>query len=62
MGSSELEVCYFLEEVDDYIPVKCSFHPDAITGDLLVFVVSYVLSPLLQTLGVWEQSPSASLC
>ena len=40
LGQSELEVCYFLVDADDYIPVKCSIHPDAITGSLLVFVVS----------------------
>ena len=41
VGQSQLEMCYFLADVDDYIPVKCSFHPDAITGDLLVSVVCY---------------------
>lgn len=40
LGQSELEVCYFLAEADDYIPVKCSIHPDVITGNLLISVVS----------------------
>ncbi|KAL3137916.1 Protein argonaute-3 [Trebouxia sp. C0009 RCD-2024] len=43
VGLSELEMCYFLADVDDFIPVKCSFHPDAITGDLLVFVKESVV-------------------
>lgn len=44
LGQSELEVCYFLADVDDYVPMKCSIHPDAITGNLLIFVVSFFAS------------------
>lgn len=44
LSQSELEVCYFLADVDDYVPMKCSIHPDAITGNLLIFVVSFAAS------------------
>ena len=40
LGQAQLELCHYLAEVDDYIPLACSFHPDAITGDLHIFVVS----------------------
>ena len=40
LGQSELEVCYISAGADEYIPVKCSIHPDAINGSLLIVVVS----------------------
>ena len=40
LGQAEVDLCYYQADVDDYIPVKCSLHPDAITGNLLIFVVS----------------------
>lgn len=43
LGQAGLEVCHYQEDIDDYIPVKCSIHPDAITGNLLIFVVSCFL-------------------
>ena len=40
LGQAGLEVCHYQADIDDYIPVKCSVHPDAITSNLLIFVVS----------------------
>ena len=66
LGQAELELCHYLAEVDDYIPLACSFHPDAITGDLHIFVVSSMLhstSDIAIMSGVLERqhSDAASL-
>ena len=39
LDHAELELCHYLAELDEYVPVKCSLHQDAVTGHLLIFVV-----------------------
>ncbi len=43
MGQAEVELCHYLADADDYVPVACSVHPDAITGGLLIFVVIIIM-------------------
>ncbi|DBA79124.1 TPA: Protein argonaute-3, variant 2 [Trebouxia sp. C0004] len=38
LGRAEVEVCCYVPDVDEYTPLACTVHSDAITGDLLIFV------------------------
>lgn len=39
LRNAELELCCYAADMDEYLPLACSVHHDAITGDLLMFVV-----------------------
>ncbi len=41
LGRAEVEVCCYVADVDEYTPLACTVHSDAITGDLLIFVVCH---------------------
>ncbi|KAL0034546.1 hypothetical protein WJX79_007807 [Trebouxia sp. C0005] len=38
LGRAEVEVCCYVADVDEYTPLACTVHSDAITQDLLIFV------------------------
>ena len=41
LGRAEVEVCCYVADVNEYTPLACTVHSDAITGDLLIFVVCH---------------------
>ncbi len=53
----EVEVCCYVADVDEYTPLACTVHSDAITGDLLIFVVCHCccckLISWFQKVNVW---------